>query len=280
MKVSIGISFYNAEKYLSYSIKSVLNQTFKDFELILINDGSTDNSLEIAKNYNDPRIRIYSDGLNKGLAERLNELVRMSQGEYFARMDADDIMHYNRIQEQVNFLESHKEIDVLGSDVYTINTRNEVKGKISYERSPNNIEDICKHRCFIHPSIMAKRQWFLDNPYNVDAIRMEDFELWTRTFNHYHFYNLPTHLLFYRTEGLPYLSKYLKSERGERKILKSIEKKYPICKKYILKNYFKCIAYTIFSLLKLTDVLLKLRSKKLNLRNQSYAEKDLTISIL
>ena len=77
MKVSIGISFYNAEQFLPFAINSVLNQTFRDFELILLDDGSTDNSLKIAQSYSDSRIRIVSDGENHGLAYRLNQLVNI-----------------------------------------------------------------------------------------------------------------------------------------------------------------------------------------------------------
>ena len=100
MKISVGIAFYNAELFLENAISSVLNQSFKDFELILMNDGSTDCSLEIAQKFTDPRIKLFSDGKNLGLAQRLNMLVELARGDYFARMDADDIMHHQIFTKQ------------------------------------------------------------------------------------------------------------------------------------------------------------------------------------
>ena len=84
VKISIGIPIYNAERFLESAIKSVLNQSFKEFELILSDDGSTDSSLEIASSFNDSRIRILNDDQNRGIAFRLNEKIRLARGKYFA----------------------------------------------------------------------------------------------------------------------------------------------------------------------------------------------------
>ena len=91
MAITIGIPFYNAEAYLADAIRSVFAQTYEDWELILIDDGSTDNSLAIARSVDDPRVRVYSDGKNKKLASRLNELTQLATYEFIARMDADDV---------------------------------------------------------------------------------------------------------------------------------------------------------------------------------------------
>ena len=99
--VTIGIPFYNASQFLEYAIKSVINQTYTNWELILVDDGSTDDSLSIARSFNDQRIKILSDGVNKGLVSRLNEIILNSRGSYIARMDADDIMHFERIEKQI-----------------------------------------------------------------------------------------------------------------------------------------------------------------------------------
>ena len=121
--VTIGLPFYNAEKYLALAIESVLQQTYTDWELLLLDDGSTDNSLSIAQSYaqKDSRIKVISDGKNKNLATRLNELPSLAQGLYLARMDADDMMHPARIERQLAVLETHPEIDVLGTNAYIIN---------------------------------------------------------------------------------------------------------------------------------------------------------------
>ena len=126
--VTIGLPFYNAEKYLALAIESVLQQTYTDWELLLLDDGSTDDSLSIAQSYaqKDSRIKVISDGKNKNLATRLNELPSLAQGLYLARMDADDIMHPARIERQLAVLKTHPEIDVLGTNAYIINDENAV----------------------------------------------------------------------------------------------------------------------------------------------------------
>ena len=111
MNVTIGISFYNAEDYLSDAIKSILVQTYSHWELILIDDGSKDNSLKIADTYaaKDKRIRVISDGMNKKLPYRLNQITSEAKGDYIARMDADDVIAVDRIEKQVNFLEKNNQ---------------------------------------------------------------------------------------------------------------------------------------------------------------------------
>ena len=117
--VSIVIPVYNGEVYLRDAIQSVVNQTFQNWKLYLINDGSTDGSLVIMEEYalRDARIKVIDDGQNKGLVTRLNQSVEIAVGKYYARMDADDIMYITRIEEQVTFLESHPDVDVLGTSI-------------------------------------------------------------------------------------------------------------------------------------------------------------------
>ena len=263
IQVSIGIPFYNAQDFLEQAILSVLNQDFKSFELLLIDDGSTDQSLNIAYHFQDERIKVIHDGQNKGLSARLNELVALSKGEYFVRMDADDLMFPQRISRQLAYLQQHNEVDVVGCSAVTIDIKNKITGIICYPEHPNNISNVIKHQCFIHPSIMAKRSWFIQNPYDEGAIRMEDYNLWMRTFSKYRFYNIAEPLLFYRVSGLPYLDKYLLSMKGERKELQKNKQIIPNYHVVLLKNYLKCGLYMIFSALHLTNFLLQMRSTKL-----------------
>ena len=130
MLVTIAIPVYNGESYLRDAIQSVVNQTFQDWELYLINDGSTDNSLAIMQEYalNDIRIKVIDDGQNKGLVTRLNQSIETAIGKYYARMDADDIMYVTRIEEQVRFLESHPDVDVLGTSIMIIDNENNIVG--------------------------------------------------------------------------------------------------------------------------------------------------------
>ncbi len=112
--ISVVMSVYNGDKYLREEIESILNQTFKDFEFIIVNDGSTDKSLEIIKSYNDPRIVII-DQENTGLAKALNNGINIAKGRYIARMDQDDISNPERFEKQIEFLENLSEYVAIGS---------------------------------------------------------------------------------------------------------------------------------------------------------------------
>ena len=172
--VTIAIPIYNAERYLRDAIQSVINQTYRDWTLYLINDGSSDNSLAIMHEYanRDCRIRIVNDGENKGLVARLNQSIALAETKYYARMDADDIMYVTRIEEQVRFLEEHPDVDVLGTSIMTIDDENKIVGSGFCEGQVNG---------FIHPTVMGHTTWFKSNPYSMWAVRAEDTELWMRT---------------------------------------------------------------------------------------------------
>ncbi|WP_180136498.1 glycosyltransferase family 2 protein [Acinetobacter sp. YH12066] len=180
--VTIGIPFYNAEFFLEDAIKSVLAQTYQNWELILVNDGSTDDSLKIAKKYMnlDSRIRLLDDGLNKKLPFRLNQIIDEAKYDYIVRMDADDIMHVNRLQIQLQFLEINKDVDLVSSSMYSIDINNKVVGKriISDEVTISTL--LKSNNQIIHPSIVARKSWFLRNKYDIFSERAEDYELWLR----------------------------------------------------------------------------------------------------
>lgn len=199
--ITIGIPFYKDRDTLSYAIKSVQKQTWKNFELILLDDGGNDGSLEVANKFlDDPRIRIVSDGQNKGLPQRLNELIDMANGKYFARMDADDIMHPHRIEKQVEYLEAHNEVDVLGTGAYSINNKNIVLGMKKPKPSDFTVYDLFRQTAVMHPTVMAKTSWYRKHKYSTDirSVRAEDFELWCRSWEDTNFYNLKECLMFYR----------------------------------------------------------------------------------
>ena len=120
MFVSIGIPFYNAENFLLDAIRSVFAQTHKKWELILLDDGSEDRSLEIAQSIKDPRVRVYSDGKNKKLASRLNEIVKLAKYDIIARMDADDLMSPYRIKKQVEILAQNPHLDLISTGIYSV----------------------------------------------------------------------------------------------------------------------------------------------------------------
>ena len=260
--VTIGLPFYNAEKYLALAIESVLQQTYTDWELLLLDDGSTDNSLSIAQSYaqKDSRIKVISDGKNKNLATRLNELPSLAQGLYLARMDADDIMLPARIERQLAVLKAHPEIDVLGTNAYIINDENAVTST-RYPITPKNT--LTRVKSFIHPTIIAKKQWFLENPYDTKALRMEDAELWYRTHSKYHFVRLNEPLMFYREVGNNYYKKYFLAQQSKAYIFN----KYPnegYWKQYFRSNFLKGIVYRIAHIFGMEQWLVNRRNVKIN----------------
>ena len=161
--VTICIPFYNCEKYLDFAIRSTLNQTYKNWELILLNDGSTDNSLYIAKKYlTDIRVKLHSDGINRGLVYRLNESIDLANGQFYARMDADDIMHPKRIEIEVEYLIKYN-VDIIGSSIYIIDNNNNIIGKRECNYNKLTKDLILNGKRFAHPTIMGKTRWFKEN---------------------------------------------------------------------------------------------------------------------
>jgi glycosyltransferase involved in cell wall biosynthesis len=268
--VTIGIPIYNADKYLEFAIQSVLNQSYQNWELLLMNDGSSDNSLQIAKKFEniDKRIQVFSNGKNLGLPTRLNELSELANGVYYARMDADDIMHPDRIEKQVNYLMRHPEIDLLATSLVSIDNENNIIGvRKGTEKAKFELNDLLKNGGWAaHPTIMGKSLWFKQHFYDEKLTRTEDFDLWMRTIENSHFSKINIIGLYYREESTPTLKKYLFSSRQimilywkNRKIMGL----YYFVKFNIL-TVFKTMVYIIFSLLGKTMVLIKKRSHKMS----------------
>tara|TARA_R110000751_G_scaffold121579_1_gene222118 strand:- start:17 stop:907 length:891 start_codon:yes stop_codon:yes gene_type:complete len=179
--ISIGIPFYNTEKYLEDAICSVLAQTYQYWELILIDDGSSDKSLEIARDFEsrDTRIRVISDGLNKKLPYRLNQIVREAKYDYIARMDADDLMSNHRLEKQIQVLESNKEIDFVTTGCFTIGKNNELTGVRLGDNYQMNAKMILEGVTnLLHASLLARKSWYIRNNYDESRILAEDFDLW------------------------------------------------------------------------------------------------------
>jgi glycosyltransferase involved in cell wall biosynthesis len=201
--VSVGMPVFNCEKTLDAAVHSILNQTYSNWELLLIDDGSQDKTLDIACCFQDSRIRVFSDGLNLKLPKRLNQAIGMSQGKYFARMDGDDISYPQRLALQVDYLEKYPEIDLLGSSMVVLNQEGQPQGKLTAKETHAEICD-CPWRGFsiAHPTWMGRLDWFRRHPYREDAIRMEDYEFLLRTYPISTFACLSDILLGYRVESL------------------------------------------------------------------------------
>ena len=189
-KISVIMSVYNGEKYLREAIESILNQTFTDFEFMIVNDGSTDNSLKIIKIYNDERIGIINNEKNIGLTKSLNKALKQAKGEYIARQDADDVSLPNRFEMQVKYLESHPEVVLLGTSFYLIDETGEITEKYVVLAKPT-IKDLIKENQFSHGSVVVKKE-IVDKlgGYNELFRYSQDYELWLRIAECYEVRNL------------------------------------------------------------------------------------------
>lgn len=201
--VSIGMPIFNCEKTLRAAINSVLNQTYSNWELILIDDGSKDRTLSVAKSFNDSRIKVISDNLNLKLPHRLNQIITISRGKYFARMDGDDVSYPERLQTQVEYLENHPNVDILGTQILIFDGDGNSRGKSALTQSHQEI--CCRPWAgfsLAHPTWMGKLEWFSAHKYRQEAIRMEDYDLLLRTYKTSRFACLPQILLGYRVASL------------------------------------------------------------------------------
>jgi glycosyltransferase involved in cell wall biosynthesis len=195
--VSVIMPAYNEEKLIDRAIKSIINQSFTDWELIVVDDGSTDCTVDIIKSFarKDHRVVLVKNDINQGIAETLNIGIRLSRGEYIARMDADDESLPKRLEMQLGFMEKNPEIDVLGTGAVYIDSNNNTLGKIIMPESNYDIvRNIMKSSPFIHPSIMMKKRFITKiGMYNKDIKRAEDYDLWFRAMyiHSAKFHNLP-----------------------------------------------------------------------------------------
>lgn len=221
MKATVGLPVYNVELYVKDAVLSIMAQTFEDWECIVIDDGSTDKSLDIIKEYADSRFIIISDGENKGLVSRLNQIIGLAKGEYIVRMDGDDIMHPDRLARQVEVLDTSPQIDVVSTLKYSIGLDNYVHKC----EQPVEIEDadvayaLLKSGYISHATIVSRASWSRQNLYSESYTRAEDRELFARAINGKNSRILPQALYYYREIGNMSLKKYTQSYRSELKVL-------------------------------------------------------------
>ena len=268
MLISIGIPFYNAENYLSDAIKSVQAQSYPHWELILVDDGSTDKSLNIALDFakKDNRIRIFSDGKNKKLPCRLNQIIRNAQGDYIARMDADDIIATNRLEEQVKFLKNNKKFDLVSTGLLSLKNNLELVGyRLPCSAKHITLNDaILGTTGIIHASIMAKKSWYFRNLYNESNRLAEDYELWLNAYlkNDLKVGFLEDPLYFYREEQNIRLDQMLRAYDTQILIIKNLSSSLlsGLSKfKYILKLQQKKFLVRVVFLIKADFLLHKKR---------------------
>ncbi|MBS1227008.1 MAG: putative glycosyltransferase EpsE [Proteobacteria bacterium] len=198
--LTIAMPVFNGGPHLRMAVLSIVQQSFTDWELLLIDDGSTDGAIEELADLADSRIHVIRDGRNRGLAARLNEALGLARGCYFARMDADDISHPERFSQQLAVLKSDQSVDLLGSRCMTISTHNEILGTLPFKESHR---DICSRPWLgfylPHPTWVGKTAWFRTHHYaEPGPYCCEDQELLLRAHYSSHFHALSDILLAYR----------------------------------------------------------------------------------
>jgi len=211
IKITVLLPVYNAEKYLKEALDSILNQTFRDFELLIINDGSKDNSENIIKSYSDKRIRLINNSKNLGLIKTLNKGIDLAGGKYIARMDADDIMMPDRLNVQYDFLEKNPEVVVAGSYIKKFG------GKFKVTRRCQCKNDI-KYWLYIgcpiaHPSVLIRSCELKQHKYNLNYAHAEDYKLWYDLSKVGKIVVIPKMLLKYRISNEQVSSKYNKEQK-------------------------------------------------------------------
>jgi len=202
-RVSVVMSVFNDAGYLRESINSILTQTFTDFEFIIVNDGSTDGTEEIVRSYNDKRIVYVSNVNNIKLAASLNKAIKMSKGQYIARMDADDISLPSRLQKQVDFLDGNPDYGVVGSWIQIFGERS---GIGEYPESYRKIfyDFIFPDKTVAHPAVLIRKSVMTANNifYDEDFDVAQDYKLWNDLKHYCKITNLQTVLLKYRVHGM------------------------------------------------------------------------------
>ena len=200
-KITVLMPAYNTEKYIADSIDSILSQTFEDFELLIINDGSTDKSENIILSFNDPRIRYIKNEQNMGLTKVRNLGLELVRGEYIAMLDSDDIAHSTRLAKQVNFLDKNQTYGIIGTwvrliDVNSRSTDVKWKNNLLPEEIPPTM---LLHNCLSQSSVMLRASAIRDEKYREGYAPAEDYDLWVRIAKKWKIAILSEVLVDYRT---------------------------------------------------------------------------------
>lgn len=237
-KISVIMPVYNAEKYIKKSLDCILQQTFNDFEVILIDDCGNDRSMGIISEIRDSRVKIIHNDFNMGIALSRNQALDIANGEYIALMDDDDLTPINRFKMQVAFLDNNKDIDVVGGRYEVIDQQDNCL-KV-FPEPLNNPNYIKAYMMFYNPiangTVMMRRDFLEDNKirYKDDCYGMEDYMFWIECSLHGKITNLPNVLLSWRNTSTN------ETYRTSRIVSDMRDKKYASLQKYaLLSNGFK-----------------------------------------
>lgn len=268
--ISVIMPAHNAQKYIASAIESILYQTFKKFELIIINDASSDKTLDTIKSFlrKDPRVKIINNDTRLDIAASLNKGINMAQSNIIARMDADDIALPQRLELQYKIINSSKNIAVVGANIVILDTdENEIAVR-NYPMSSKELKNcLFKYSPFAHPVVMFRKDIFEEvGKYNQKYSPTEDLDLWFRLGRKYEFASILKPLLKYR------LSEKSSSHMGLREVEILVFKiRLDAIIKYGYRPSLYDIVYNLFQFITLWFTPAKIRIKMYNvLRNNGF----------
>lgn len=214
-KVTVLMAVYNDERHIKEAVDSILNQTFNDFEFLIINDASKDGTYEILKSYNDPRIKIHTNDKNIGLSKSLNIGLKIAKGEYVARQDSDDISMPERLKKQVAFLNTYPDYAVVGTFAKVLNDDSEEVQLWERPIEDSSIREYLKtDNCIVHGSAMIRMPSLINvGFYDESMEKSQDYELWLRFSKKYKMANIPEFLYLWRTNREKVGIKYIKEKQ-------------------------------------------------------------------
>ncbi len=251
-KISVLLPTYNGSNFIDKAIKSVLDQTFTDFEIIIINDGSTDNTLEKISKYSllDNRIMIINNEINLGIQKSLNKGLFIAKGEYIARIDSDDIwIDKDKLKKQFNFLEKNKDYVLIGTGAICTDEKGNIIKKYYKKETDKEIrKTILGYNCFIHSSVIFKKEVAIKiggYSENIEERHVEDYDLWLKLGSLGKMYNIKSYCVQYTIRENSISNKNQKEQL--KKTIRTSNKyiKYYPQNKFInlFRNYLRLLLY-------------------------------------
>jgi len=226
--ISVLLPTYNCDKYINECIDSILCQTYSNFELLIIDNCSTDNTVNLIKEYKDERIKLTVKEKNSGIVDSLNLGIDNCKGVFIARMDGDDVCMPTRFEEQIRVLQNNSAISICGSWALILGSSNTM---VVPETNEQIFKKFLFQNAIIHPSLMFRKEVFKDYKYDINFEPAEDFNLWSKLIFNFNFYNIQKPLLFYRKHDENVSKKRQEAQRN-----KFLESQYNFYKKIISKR--------------------------------------------
>ena len=217
--LSVIMPVYNAGDFVAQAIQSILGQSYEDFELIIINDGSSDNSKAVIKSYDDNRIKYFENEKNSGIVFSRNKGLKLAKGEYIGMFDADDIAYPEKFEEQINFLEQNKDFGMVGSWAKFINEEGKrLPGSWKLKASPDMIPAIMLFKnYFLQSAVLYRKECISKFSFRVGFDILEDYLIWLEIIGEYKAWNLQKYLVDYRVHGGGVTKKHSKEKLEKEK---------------------------------------------------------------